>query len=130
MTFVQAVTSVYQGYVRFTGRAARSEFWYWVLFQVIAQIVIGAIFGGGHMTMGGGGMSMHYEGGLVANLWMLANFLPGLAVSIRRLHDIDKSGWFLLIALIPVVGWIVLIVWYCQQGTAGDNRFGSAVPQS
>lgn len=126
MTFGQSITSGYQKYVTFAGRAVRSEFWYWALFQLLAQIVIGAIFGGGHMTTGGGGMNMHYEGGLVANLWSLANLLPGLAVAVRRLHDIDRSGWWLLIGLIPLVGWIILIVWYCQQGTPGANRFGPA----
>jgi uncharacterized membrane protein YhaH (DUF805 family) len=124
MTFVEAVKSGYQNYVTFTGRATRSELWFWVLFQIIANIVIGLIFGGGHMVMEPGTMNMHYEGGLVANLWALANFLPGLAVGIRRLHDLDKSGWWTLIALIPLVGWIILIVWYCTKGTPGTNAFG------
>lgn len=124
MNFVDAVKSGYQNYVNFSGRSARSAFWWWVLFQIIANVVIALIFGGGHMTTGNGGMGMNYEGGLVANLWSLANFLPGLAVSIRRLHDIDKSGWWILIVLIPLVGWIILIVWDCQEGTKGNNRFG------
>jgi uncharacterized membrane protein YhaH (DUF805 family) len=89
-------------------------------------VVIGMIFGGGHFVTGGGGMSMHYEGGLVAKLWSLANLLPGIAVAVRRMHDIDRSGWWLLIGVIPLVGWIILIVWYCQQGSQGANRFGSA----
>jgi uncharacterized membrane protein YhaH (DUF805 family) len=124
MTFVEAVKSAYQNYVTFSGRATRSELWFWVLFQIIMSIVIGLIFGGGHMVMGDGAMNMHYEGGLVANLWSLANFLPGLAVGIRRLHDLDKSGWWTLIAFIPLVGWIILIVWYCTKGTPGANSFG------
>ena len=124
MNFVEAVKSAYQKYITFSGRAARSELWWWTLFQVIANVVIAAIFGGGHMAMGDGAMNMHYQGGLVANLWALANFLPGLAVAIRRLHDLDKSGWWSLIVLIPLVGWIILIVWYCTKGTPGANRFG------
>ena len=124
MNFTQAVTAGYQGFVKFNGRSSRSEFWYWTLFQVIVSVVISFIFGGGHMTTGEGGVSMNYEGGLVANLWALANLLPGIAVSIRRLHDINRSGWWLFIALIPLVGWIILIVWDCQEGTAGDNQYG------
>ncbi|MBI1172030.1 DUF805 domain-containing protein [bacterium] len=126
MNFVEAVQAGYRNYVTFSGRASRSELWWWVLFQIVMNIVIAAIFGGGHMAMGEGAMRMHYEGGLVANLWALANFLPGLSVGIRRLHDVDKSGWWTLIALVPVVGIIVLIVWYCTQGTPGSNRFGPA----
>lgn len=128
MTFVDAVKSAYQNYVTFTGRATRSEFWFWVLFQFLMNLVIGLIFGGGHMVMGDGAMGMRYEGGLVANLWGLANFLPALAVAVRRLHDVDKSGWWMLIFLIPLVGWIILIVWYATKGTPGANRFGPEQP--
>jgi uncharacterized membrane protein YhaH (DUF805 family) len=56
---------------------------------------------------------------------MLAVLLPGIAVSIRRLHDTDRSGWWLLIVLVPLVGAILLIVWYCTEGTRGPNRFGA-----
>jgi uncharacterized membrane protein YhaH (DUF805 family) len=57
-------------------------------------------------------------------LFGLATFLPGLAVAVRRLHDIDRTGWWILLALIPLVGAIVLIIWYCTKGTDGPNRFG------
>ncbi|MGV8986745.1 MAG: DUF805 domain-containing protein [Cypionkella sp.] len=124
MNFVEAVKSGYQNYVTFSGRAARSELWWWAVFQIAMNVIIAAIFGGGRYMMGHGAMGMHYEGGLVANLWALANFLPGLAVGIRRLHDLDKSGWWTLIVLIPLVGWIVLIVWYATKGYPGSNRFG------
>ena len=127
MNFQDAVRSGYQNYVTFSGRASRSAFWWWVLFQVVASVAIALIFGGGHMQMDQASMQMHYQGGLVYNLWSLANFLPALSVGIRRLHDIDKSGWWSLIALVPLVGAIVLIVWYCQKGTPGANRFGPEV---
>jgi uncharacterized membrane protein YhaH (DUF805 family) len=127
MNFQDAVRSGYQNYVTFNGRASRSALWWWVLFQIIAALVVALIFGGGHMQMDQVTMRMHYQGGLVSNLWSLANFLPGLAVGIRRLHDIDKSGWWSLIVLVPFVGAIVLIVWYCQKGTPGANRFGPEV---
>lgn len=62
--------------------------------------------------------------GYVYLLVVLSLFLPGLAVTVRRLHDLGKSGWFYLIALIPIAGFIVLLVWFCKQGTNGDNQYG------
>ena len=124
MNFTEAVKSGYQNYVTFSGRAARPAFWWWFLFQIVASIVIALIFGSGHMVVDQGTMAMHYQGGLIANLWALANLLPGIAIGIRRLHDLDKSGWWTLIVLIPLVGAIILIVWYCTKGTPGANRFG------
>jgi len=113
MNFTQAITSGFQNYVNFRGRAARSEFWYWTLFSVIASIV-GALI---DSVLGTLGLS------LVQNLVGLALFLPGLAVSVRRLHDLDRTGWWMLIAL-TVIGIILLIVWDCMRGTPGPNRFG------
>jgi uncharacterized membrane protein YhaH (DUF805 family) len=115
MGFTEAITSGFRNYVNFSGRAVRSEFWYWVLFAILASIVAGlidlALFGA--------------EGSSPINsLVGLALFLPGLAVSVRRLHDLDRSGWWILLGLIPLVGIIILIVWYCQRGTVGVNRFG------
>jgi uncharacterized membrane protein YhaH (DUF805 family) len=124
MNFVEAVKSGYQNYVNFSGRSSRSAFWWWALFQVIVSIVIGSVEGGGQASMGDG-MMMSYNAGPIAMIWSLANLLPGLAVSVRRMHDIDKSGWWVLINLIPLVGWIIYIVWACQKGTSGQNRFGA-----
>jgi len=114
MNFTQAITSGFQNYVNFKGRAARSEFWYWVLFAFIAGIVAGLI---DLVLFGAAGIS------LLQNLVGLALFLPGLAVSVRRLHDIDRTGWWILIAF-TVIGIIVLIAWDCIRGTVGPNRFG------
>jgi uncharacterized membrane protein YhaH (DUF805 family) len=115
MGFTEAITSGFRNYVNFSGRAVRSEFWYWVLFAILASIVAGlidlALFGA--------------EGSSPINsLVGLALFLPGLAVSVRRLHDLDRSGWWILLGLIPLVGIIILIIWNCQRGTVGVNRFG------
>ena len=115
MTFTQAIAAGFQNYVNFTGRAARSEFWYWVLFAVLASLVAGlidlALFGESTISP-------------INTLVGLALFLPGLAVSVRRLHDIDRSGWWVLLVLIPIIGIIVLIIWNCTKGTVGPNRFG------
>ena len=114
MNFTQAITSGFQNYVNFKGRAARSEFWYWALFAFLAGIVAGLI---DLVLFGAAGIS------LLQNLVGLALFLPGLAVSVRRLHDIDRTGWWILIAF-TVIGIIVLIAWDCIRGTVGPNRFG------
>ena len=94
-------------------RAPRAEYWYFVLFTVLvgigAQILDAALLNGS---------------AVFAPLANLALFLPGLAVGVRRLHDRDRSGWWWLIGLIPVVGAIVLIVWFASRGTRGSNRFG------
>jgi uncharacterized membrane protein YhaH (DUF805 family) len=111
MSFGEAIQSGFQNYVNFNGRSSRSAFWYWVLFAIIVGIVTGVI---------------DYALGisLINPLAQLALLLPGIAISARRLHDIDRSGWWLLLAFIPLIGAIILIVWYCLAGTPGPNRFG------
>ncbi len=100
--------------MNFTGRAARSEFWYWALFSILASIagelIDLALFTSSTFTP-------------VQTLVNLALFLPGLAVSVRRLHDLDRTGWWLLL-IFTVIGIIVLLVWDCMRGTVGPNRFG------
>lgn len=125
MNFVDAIKSGYQNYVNFSGRSARSAFWWWALFQFVVAAIIASVEGGASASMGSGMMSMGYTPGPIGIVWGLANLLPGLAVSIRRLHDLDKSGWWVLIALIPLIGGIILIVWYAGKGTTGANRFGA-----
>ncbi|RYH07284.1 DUF805 domain-containing protein [Tropicimonas sp. IMCC6043] len=108
MTFQDAVkTCLTQKYVDFSGRARRSEYWWFVLFVFIGNIIFGII-----------GID------LLGALWSLALLLPGIAVGVRRLHDLDKSGWWLLIALIPLIGLLVLIYFFVQPGTRGANQYG------
>jgi uncharacterized membrane protein YhaH (DUF805 family) len=118
MNFIEAIKSGFRNYVGFRGRAARSEYWFWVLFVILLSIVAWLI----DMTLFGFNTTGVNPVSVIA---ALATFLPGLAMSIRRLHDIDRSGWWVLLGLIPLIGWIVLIVWACQRGTVGANRFGS-----
>ena len=77
------------------------------------------------MRSGHGEFSASFNGGILSILWALGNFLPSLAVGVRRLHDTDRSGWWLLIAFIPLIGAIVLLVFFCTRGTPGPNRFGN-----
>jgi uncharacterized membrane protein YhaH (DUF805 family) len=114
MNFGEAIASGFRNYVNFNGRAARSEYWFWTLFVVLVSFVTGGIdyflFPASQI-------------GPINGLAGLALFLPGLAVSVRRLHDIDRTGWWLLLFL-TLIGVILLIVWACFRGTPGPNRFG------
>ena len=99
-------------YVEFSGRARRKEYWMFILFNLIASFVAGVIDGVLGTVM-------------IGSLYSLAALLPGLAVCARRLHDTDRSGWWILIGLIPILGWIVLLVFMCMDSTPGENRFGA-----
>ena len=122
MNMIEAVKAVFSKYATFEGRARRAEYWWFVLFNLIVSVILGAAFGGGH-GMGEGGMMM--GGNLVSTIWSLATLLPSIAVGARRLHDIDRSGWWLLIGFLPLIGWIVLLVFFVKSGTPGPNRFGT-----
>ena len=69
-------------------------------------------------------MDSHSVGTIVSGVVGLALFLPGLGLAVRRLHDIGRSGWWLLIGIIPIIGWILLIVWYCKDSMMSDNQYG------
>jgi uncharacterized membrane protein YhaH (DUF805 family) len=111
MNFVEAIKSGFNKYVTFSGRAARSEYWYWTLFAIIADIVKAII-------------NAFVALGFVGLVVSLALLLPSIAVAIRRLHDLDRTGWWLLLAFTGI-GAIVLLVWDCMKGTTGSNRFGA-----
>ena len=114
MNFGEAIVAGFRNYVTFSGRAVRSEYWYWVLFAVLAGMVTAVLDRSIFPDSDGSPLNT------VAGLIML---LPGLAIGIRRLHDIDRSGWWVVIAL-TLIGVVVLIYWACQPGTSGPNRFG------
>ncbi len=114
--FGQAVSLFFSRYVDFAGRSNRGEFWWWFL----AAMVIGIILQSIDVSMM---MSGDLEFAAFSSIWSLATVVPSLALTVRRLHDIDKSGWFVLLWLIPIVGWIILIIWFCQRGSEGPNRF-------
>lgn len=113
MDFMTAVKTCLGQYATFKGRAIRSEYWFFTLFTVLVQLVCGVI-----------DAALPTDVPVFQSIATLIFLLPGLAVSFRRLHDLDKSGWWFLIVLIPVIGVILLLVWFCKSGTAGANRFG------
>lgn len=126
MNMMQAVKSVYSNYAKFSGRSRRSEFWWFYLFYLIAYFVLGMIDAllFGTTTTAPGSFSASTETPILSGLFALATLIPNLAVGVRRLHDIDRSGWWLLISFIPLVGFIILIVWFAKAGDKGPNRFG------
>jgi len=110
---------VLKKYAVFSGRARRKEYWMFVLFNFIFGLVASLIdLGIGLLTFAVFGL------GLLSILYALAVFVPGLAVSVRRLHDVGKSGWYLLIVLIPIAGAIWFLVLTCTDSQAGDNKYG------
>ena len=105
-------------YATFEGRARRKEYWFFALFNFLAILILGFIDG---MA---GTFSQEAEMGLFSGVYWLAIILPSIAVGVRRLHDIGKSGWWLLIGLIPLVGAIVLLVFAVFDSQRGDNQYG------
>jgi uncharacterized membrane protein YhaH (DUF805 family) len=99
-------------YADFSGRARRAEYWMFTLVNVIISVVIAVA------------EEVAGSGGIVGLIYGLAVLLPGFAVTARRLHDTDRSGWWMLISLIPILGWIVFLVFMCTDGSPGTNRYG------
>lgn len=114
-------------YADFSGRSRRKEYWMFVLFQLIIIFGLLILSGltGGFSTDAASGM---YSGsGLFIGIIMifaLAMLIPSLAVQVRRFHDQDKSGWFILLSFVPFVGGLIVLVFMCLEGTQGPNRFG------
>jgi uncharacterized membrane protein YhaH (DUF805 family) len=112
MSFTDAIKSGFDHYVKFDGRASRPAYWWWFLFAILVAVaasIIDAAIG---------------SFGVISGIAGLALLLPGLSVAIRRLHDTDHSGWWVLIGLIPIIGFIVLLVFYLRQSDPGENRYG------
>jgi uncharacterized membrane protein YhaH (DUF805 family) len=104
MTFTDSIKTCFTKYADFNGCASRSEFWWWSLFLFLASFVLSMF----SATLGG--------------IFSLATLLPSIAVAARRLHDTDRSGWLQLIALIPLIGWIFVLIWYVQDSKR-PNRY-------
>lgn len=120
MGFGDAVRAVMSKYATFSGRARRAEFWYWFLAIILAEIVLGII--GGVLASVSDSLSMVSM--LLLAVLVIAIIVPTLAVTVRRLHDTGRSGWWWFIGAVPAIGPILLIVWYCTPGTPGSNAFG------
>lgn len=115
MGFTEAVASVLGKYAVFSGRAPRSEYWWWYLFEIVVSLVVFLLVDA---------ISAEAVDG-VSLVITLALIIPTLAVTVRRLHDTNRTGWWLFINLIPVVGWVVFLVFLILPGTPGPNRYGA-----
>ena len=107
MTFAESIRTCFTKYADFTGRATRSEFWWWVLFALLAAAALSVI------------------SDKLSAVFSIATLVPYIAVTARRLHDTDRSGWWQLLGLIPLIGWIILIIWCTQEGKP-STRFDGA----
>lgn len=123
MDITTAVITCFSKYATFSGRSRRAEFWWFALFNLGVMLILAVIdasAGGPHRwMMGGEGPSP------VGTLYWLVVFLPSLAVTVRRLHDTDRIGWWVLLQFLPVIGPLILIWFLATPGTPGPNRFGS-----
>lgn len=113
-TFTGALKDGFARYLDFNNRSTRSQFWWWTLWAIIFGVMAGVLD-----TLIGAG-----ENGPISMIVSLGMFLPSLAIAIRRLHDIGRSGWWYLIVLVPVVGWIVLLVFFCTRSQDTPNQWG------
>lgn len=108
----EAISRGFSNYFTFSGRATRAEYWWWFLFVVSGRVVFGIIDGLVGLP------------GALSLLFSLGALPPSVAVSVRRLHDINRTGWWYLLWLIPFIGWIVLFVWAIKQGDTSRNKYG------
>ncbi|BAX17672.1 inner membrane protein YhaH [Escherichia coli] len=111
------VNSALKNYVGFRGRARRKEYWMFILVNIIFTFVLGLLDKMLGWQRAGGE-------GILTTIYGILVFLPWWAVQFRRLHDTDRSAWWALLFLIPFIGWLIIIVFNCQAGTPGENRFG------
>ena len=114
MSFTEAIQHVFSNYAKFDGRARRSEYWYFTLFNVIINVVLNLLAS----TTGSNIVTV------LSGIFALAVLVPGLAVFWRRMHDIGKSGAYFLLNLIPLVGGIILLVFLCKDSDPGENQYG------
>lgn len=118
MSFIDAVSSALRQYATFSGRARRAEYWWFVLFSLLVSLVAGVV----DRALGTGGDADSV--GIVGLVTSLALLLPGLAVAVRRLHDTEKSGWWVLAFLIPLVGFVLWLMFMLAQSDPYTNRYG------
>lgn len=117
MSFTQAIQSAFANYFSISGRACRSEYWYFVLFCFVGAFVLGLI----DAVVFGNTLQVSP----LSTIFSLITFVPSVALSFRRLHDTGRSGWWLLLSFVPVLGWIALLYFHTQKGTDGTNAYGA-----
>ncbi len=109
---------VLRKYAEFNGRASRQEYWFFLLFNLLISAFLATI------DFFSGTFNVETGFGLLSGIYSLAVLVPSIAVTVRRLHDTDRSGWWLFIGLIPIIGGIVLFIFTILDSTSGDNQYG------
>jgi uncharacterized membrane protein YhaH (DUF805 family) len=125
MSFGTALRAFWSNYRNFRGRARRSEYWFIQLFLVATNLAAAVI----DLALMDGDVDRFIAnggGGIVGLIWILATIIPALAVLVRRLHDTNRSGWWALIGLIPIVGTIAILIFTVTDSDKGENRYGSS----
>ncbi len=117
VSFSQAVSMAFNQYCKFSGRASRSEYWWFELFSLIVSFAIEVVFG----LFASGNQYLYYG---VSGAVSLIFFLPSLGLTVRRLHDIGKGGGWIFINCIPLIGQIIFLIWMIKDSEPCDNRFG------
>ena len=117
---INATKDMFTKYAVFTGRTSRADFWWAILGYFLLSLVVGII---GGVIFGTNGDTANGSMNILSAIWYLATFLPALGLEVRRLHDINKSGWLVLISLIPCVGSIILLVFFCMPAVNEGNKY-------
>ena len=118
ISFTNAISLGFNRYFKFSGRSTRAEYWWWILFLVFADLVLSVV----DMMMGT--YDYRSSNGLISGLFSLVTLIPSLSLGARRLHDINRTGWWLLLMFAILIGWIVLLVWAVKRSDDGPNRYG------
>ena len=135
MSFIQSIKSFYKNYFNFRGRASRSEYW-WnnllsygliAIWYAVYFVALFSLIDAGSDPTEATLIAYGQTGivGILLLIFLLASFIPSLSISFRRIHDKNKSAWNFLWFLVPIFGFIPILIWFCQRGTVGENRFGA-----
>lgn len=124
MTLLHWALLPYRRYAQFGGRSTRMEFWLFHLFTSLTNLALDLLLGGDFAV----GLGLRAEptmvGNIVTAIFSIGSVVPTFAVTARRLHDTNRSQWWMALFLVPILGWLVLLIFECQDGTKGPNRFG------
>jgi uncharacterized membrane protein YhaH (DUF805 family) len=121
--FGEAVSRGFRKYFAFSGRATHAEYWWWVLFAVLVRVILRVV---DSMTGGYDGYIGPIEVALIGGFFIWATLIPSLSLGARRLHDINRTGWWLLLIFAVLIGWIVLTMWAIGREDRGPNKYGTA----
>ena len=128
MNFGESIRSYWLNYANFKGRTSKKTFWWTVLFLALAGAIVGALFPGSLETVNIGGYQVQSQtNSAMQTVWSIVTFLPSIALGVRRLQDIGKPGTYLWFALIPIAGFIMLLIWFLKPGEPHANKDGEPV---